>query len=117
MLEKHPESADMREKYLVENSFEQTLHFHPSTFDQLKARTLQNAATKTQGSHRPSGLDGNEWRRFLTLFGQSSVSLCKSLLDMAKLIATTELPSGTLEAYYVCRLIPVDKNPVSGPLA
>ena len=116
LREKHPEPADMKVNYLVENPFEQTLPFHPSIFDQLNARTIRNAAMKTQGSHGPSGLDANEWRRFLTLFGQSSVNLCKCLADIAKLIATTELPSGTLEAYNACRLIPLDKNPGVRPI-
>ena len=110
LLEKHPEPADMKEKYLVENPFEQTSALHPSTFDQLTARTIHNAAMKTQCSHGPSRLDANEWRRFLTLFGQYSVNLCKCLVDIAKPTATTELPSGTLEAYNACRLIPLDKN-------
>ena len=61
---------------------------------------------KTQESRAPSGSTANEWRHFLTLFGQSSVNLCKCLADIAKLNATTELPSGTLEAYNACRLIP-----------
>ena len=51
----------MKEKYLVENSFEQTRPFHSSIVDQLNARTIQNAAMKTQGSRGSSGLDANEW--------------------------------------------------------
>ena len=71
---------------------------------------------KPQGSHGPLGLIANEWRRFLTLSGQSSVDICKCLADIARLIATTELPSETLDAYNACRLIPSEKNAVVRPI-
>ena len=69
LLEKHPEPAELKENYLVEDLSEHTLPFCTSNFDQPKARTVPQAAMKTKGSHRPSGSNANEWRRFLTLFG------------------------------------------------
>ena len=71
---------------------------------------------KTRGSHGPSGLDANEWRRILSNFGQSSVDLCKTLAKLASLIATSHLETDEMAAYNACRLIPLDKNPGVRPI-
>ena len=116
LREKHPQPCPLSEEYIVEGPYEQTIPFHPSIFDNLNARTIRQASMKTQGSHGPSGLDANEWRRILTNFGQSSNNLCRCLAEISKLLATTELPLESLQAYNASRLIPLDKNPGVRPI-
>ena len=65
----------------------------------------------THGSHGPSGLDANEWRRILTHFGQQSVETSKTLAKIAQKILTEILSHELLEPDNACRLIPLDKNP------
>ena len=69
---------------------------------------------KTNGSHGPSGLDSQEWRRVLTSFKNSSNDLCKTVAKLAIRISTEELPF--LKAYNACRLIALDKCPGVRPI-
>ena len=71
---------------------------------------------KTHGSHGPSGVDGNKWRRWFSNFNQSSTSLCRTVAQIAVRIATEEIDSEFLEPYNACRLIPLDKNPDVRPI-
>ena len=71
---------------------------------------------RTHGSHGPSGLDANEWRRILTHFGQQSVEISKTIAKIAKQLATEELNTELMEPYNACRLIPLDKNPGVRPI-
>ena len=43
------------------------------------------------GSHGPSGVDSNEWRRFLTSFKVSSTDICGTIANVAIRIATSHL--------------------------
>ena len=70
----------------------------------------------THGSHGPSALDANEWRRILTHFGQQSVEISKTLAKVAQKILTEILSHELLEPYNACRLIPLDKNPGVRPI-
>ena len=65
---------------------------------------------KTHGSHGPSGMNANEWRRILTHFGQQSVEISKSLAKIAQKISTEILSHELLEPYNASRLTPLDKN-------
>ena len=65
---KHPPSEPINENYITPVSNE-TIPFHPSIFDQINGQPIKKAAMRTHGSHGPSGLDANEWRRILTHFG------------------------------------------------
>ena len=69
LIEKHPPSEPIDENYITPVSKE-TVHFHPSIFDQINGQHIKNAAMRAYGSQRPSGLDANERRRILTNFGQ-----------------------------------------------
>ena len=69
LIEKHPTSKPIDENYITPVSNETTL-FHPSIFDQINGQHIKKAAMRTHGSHGPTGLDANEWRRILTHFGQ-----------------------------------------------
>ena len=66
------------------------------------------------GSHGPSGLDAQEWRRLLTSFKGSSSDLCKTIYRLAYRIATEELDF--LASYNSCRLIALDKCPGVRPI-
>ena len=70
----------------------------------------------THGSHGPSCLDANEWRRIPTHFGQQSVEISKTLAKLAQKISTEILSHELLEQYNACRLIPLDKTQELGQL-
>ena len=103
------------ENYITPFSNE-TIPFHPSIFDQINGQHIKKAAMRTHGSHGPSGLDANEWRRILTHFGQQSVEISKTIAKIAKKLATEELNPELMEPYNACRLIPLDKNPGVRPI-
>ena len=69
LTEKHPPDEPVNSNYITSCS-EDTIPFHSSTFDQINAQKVRKAAMTTHGSHGPSGLDANEWRRILTHFGK-----------------------------------------------
>ena len=85
LIEKNPPSKPIDENYITPVPNE-TNPFHPSIFDQINGQHIKKAATRTHGSHGPSGLDANEWRRFLTHFGQQSVEILKTIAKIAKKI-------------------------------
>ena len=78
LIEKHPPSEPINENYITPVSNE-TIPFNPSIFDQINDQHIKKAAMRTHGSHGPSGLDANEWRRFLPHFGQQSVEIAKKI--------------------------------------
>ena len=71
---------------------------------------------KTHGSHGPSSVDANEWRRWMSNFSQSSTSLCRTVARLVVRIATEEIDNEALMPYNACRLIPLDKNPGVRPI-
>ena len=115
LVEKHPPSEPINENYITPVS-NKTIPFLPSIFDQINDQHIKKAAMRTHGSHGPSGLDANEWRRILTHFGQQSVEISKSIAKIAKKLATEELNPELMEPYNTCRLIPLDKNPGVRPI-
>ena len=112
--EKHPAPAPANHKYVSQEN--NSLPYHPSIFDQINANKVRKTAMRISGSHGPSGLDSQEWRRILTIFGQPSTDLCKTIAKITKRIATENLPDEQLEAFNACRLIPLDKNPGVRPI-
>ena len=64
LIEKHPPSEAIDENYITPVSNE-TIPFHPSKFNQINGQHIEKAAMRTHGSHGPSGLDANDWRRIL----------------------------------------------------
>ena len=115
LKEKHPPASRCDDRYIVEKPSNVT-PYHPVIFDKIQGRIVRNAAMKTHGSHGPSGVDANEWRRWLSNFNQSSTSLCRTVARIAIRIATEEIDSEFLEPYNACRLIPLDKNPGVRPI-
>ena len=111
LIEKHPPSKPIDENYITPVSNE-TILFNQSLFDQINGQHIKKAAMRTHGSHGPSGLDSNEWRRILTYVGQQqSVEVSKIIAKNAKKFTTEELNPELMESYNACRLIPLDKNP------
>ena len=72
LLDKDPQPSEVSENYIVSNQYKNTLLYR---YDKLNASSIRKCAIKTRGSHGPSGLDSNEWRRILSNFGQSSTDL------------------------------------------
>ena len=110
LIEKHPPTKPIYETYITPVSNE-TVPFHRSIFDQINGQHIKKAAMRTHGSQGSSGLDANDWRRFLTHFGQQSVEISETIAKIAKKLATEELNPELMEPYNACRLLPLDKNP------
>ena len=83
LIEKHQPSKPIDENYVAPISKE-TIPFHSSIFDQINGQHIKKAAMRPHGSHGPSGLNANEWRRILTNFGQQSVEISKTIAKNAK---------------------------------
>ena len=115
LQQKHPNAKEADEKYVIEKP-DDCMEYHFTIFDRINAGTIRKSAMLTHGSHGPSGVDANDWRRWLSNFGQSSTNLCRSLAGLARLNATEKINSDYLTAYNACRLIPLDKNPGVRPI-
>ena len=98
----------------VTNENDHTLEHHHSIIDKINVSTVRKTAMVTQGSHGPSGVDANDWRRWLSHFGQASTNLCKALAVFTRRLATEQMHD--LTPYNACRLIPLDKNPGVRPI-
>ena len=116
LIEKQNTSKQPVNSHKITSCSEDTIPFHSTTFDQINAQKIRKAAMTTHGSHGPSGLNANEWRRILTLFGQQSVEISKTLAKIAQKISTELLTHVLLEPYNASRLIPLDKNPGVRPI-
>ena len=115
LIEKHPQSEPINENYITPVSNE-TIPFHPSIFDQINGQHIKKAAMRTHGSHGPSGLDANEWRRILTHFGQQSVEISKTIAKIAKKIGHRRTKSRTNGTILRMQIKPLDKNPGVRPI-
>ena len=115
LIEKHQSSEPFDENFITPVSNE-TIPFHPSTFNQMKGQHIKKAHMKTHGSHGPPGLDANECRRILTHFGQQSIEISKTIAKIARKMATEELNPELTDPYNACRLILLDKNPGVRPI-
>ena len=71
----------------------------------------------THGVHGPSGVDEDDWSRWLSNFGRSSTNLCRTLASFARRLATEKVNEEVLRPYNdACRLIPLNKNPGVRPI-
>ena len=63
-------------------------------------------------------MDAEGWRRILTSkqFGTSSSDLCKAIVRMTRKLCPLEDQHESLQAFVICRLIPLDKNPGLRPI-
>ena len=73
---------------------------------------------KTRGGARPSGLNGDGWKKILTSnsFEKESSDLCAVLATLTRLLCTNVQAPTSLEALITCRLIPLNKNPDLRPI-
>lgn len=112
---KHPCAIDASEEVLygVEQAIPEEV-----IFEDIDGRSIYNSAKLTRGAAGPSGIDAEGWRRFLCSksFGASSGNLCTSIAEMARKIATKQIPSHHLTAYTASRLVPLDKKPGVRPI-
>ena len=106
LKEKHPRSGPPHLDALVVQPSDGVSDFHPIIFD---AASILSAALHTTGAAGPSGADAMWWYRFCSTYGQKSIYLCRTIADFVKKICTVYLDPQTIDAYTVCRLIPVDK--------
>ena len=62
------------------------------------------------------GADG--WRRLLVSnsFGKNSSDLCQTIANLCKRLCIEIQDNTSLEAFLVCRLFPLDKNPGTRPI-
>ena len=72
---------------------------------------IHSAALRTHGGARPSALDACGRRCLCTSFGTVSDGLCNALALLTWRLCTEVLDFDSLQAYVVCRLIPLDKRP------
>ena len=82
LKEKHPSPGTLEEDFITEEV--DTLPYHDSIFDEINSATIRKAAMRTHGSHGASGLDADEWRKILTNYGQFSIDLCKTIVQLAQ---------------------------------
>ena len=111
LKEKHP-----RHKQLIRATkiaYKNGLAYHCSIFDRINAGTVSKAAMATHGSHGQPSVDADDWRRWLSHFGQSSTNLCRTLASFARRLATEKVNEEDLRQYNACRQLPLDKNPES----
>ena len=113
LQEKHPKPMASEASYTIKEN-DHTLEHRYSIFDKINAWTVQKTAMVTQGSHRPYGVDANDWRRCRSHFGQASTNLCNALAAVARRLATEQMQD--LTPYNASRLIPLDKNPGVRPI-
>ena len=114
LKEKHTSPGTLGEDFITDEF--DTLPYHDSIFDEVNVATIRKAAMRTHGSHEPSGLDADEWRKILTNYGQFSINLCKNISKLAQRRTREKLTENNLEAYNACRLIPLDKCPGIRPI-
>ena len=83
-----------------------------SVYSEINGEMVRQAALRTKGSGRPSGVDANGFRRMLACksFKQSSTRLCEAIARMTKILCTQYIDPTTIEALIARRLIPLDKG-------
>ena len=76
------------------------------------------SSSLTKGAGGPSRLDVEQYRRLLrsNKYKKENKKLRVTLATLARRLATECLDPNILEAFVVCRLIPLDKNPGVHPI-
>ena len=93
--------------------------FRQIFFDLIDEESIYNAASKTKGSARPSGMDAELYKRILCSknFKTEGKILREELAVFTRNLPRKSYHPSLLEAFTSCRLIPLDKNPESDQLA
>ena len=102
LQEKHPKPMTSKDSY-VTNENDHTLEHHHSFFDKMNTSKVRKTAMATQSSHGLSGVDANDWRRWLSHFGKASTNLCKALAAFARRLALEQMHD--LTPYNACHAV------------
>ena len=88
LRDNHPEGQPL-EPNCIQSEHPRTLPYHPAVFDNSSARLVQKHAIKTHGSAGYFGLDADDWRRLLYVFGQACTNPRNLVTKSAKRLATS----------------------------
>ena len=80
-------------------------------FNGIDATAIRAAALRTTGAAGPSGMDAVGWRRLCASFNAASNDLCEAMASLAKRLCTEFVDPVGIDAFFACRLIPLDKCP------
>ena len=83
-----------------------------------QSTSTQGGARTTQGGAGPSGTDADAWKRLLCSKsgGKSSETLCNSIANIVRRLASEHVDPTCIDSLLNCRLIPLDKNPGIRPI-
>lgn len=112
---KHPDPTEIDPNSLLDipnNTYSDNLII----FERLDGPMINAIALKMRGAAGPSGVEAKGWRRFCSLFGEVSKTLCDVIAAVARRIATSFVDFSCIEALSACRLIPLNKNPGVRPI-
>ena len=118
LKQKHPalSMSELNEEVLLRG---EKPSVHPVVFEDIDENMVKEAALKTKGGSGPSRLDAEGWKKIIVSksYGIINADLRRAFANLIKNICTEKLPVDTtkneapLEAFLVCRLIALDKNP------
>ena len=111
----HPEPSQILPGTLLQGPLNEV---SPAHFNSITEQEIMKAAQQTKGSGGPSLMDGKQWKRILcsSHFRCEGKELREQLATFARKLATEIIDPETLEAYNVCRLITLNKDPGSAEL-
>ena len=116
LQDKHPNPAPIQDNSLLNGPINR---ISPHFFDEIDELVILKAARVTKGSGGPSKLDAEQFSHILTStkFKRENKELREQIAIFAKKVATEVLDPKIFEPYVSCRLIPLDKDPGSRPIA
>ena len=81
-------------------------------FEAITGDEVYKIAKNMNGSGGPMLIHSDTWKDFLCskAHGGTSVELCQTIADLAKVMCTEDIHPDTLTEYIACRLIPLDKG-------
>lgn len=116
LREKHPDGCPINENMLLHGPQKLVT---PVIYDEINAELIRRCAFKMKGSHGPSGLDSEFWRKLLSnkRYGSSADDLCHAIALLTRKLCSYELQDPlSIEPLQSCRLIPLDKSPGVRPI-
>ena len=112
---KHPPSSQVKKKSLI---FGPVFKIEPVVYNNIDGSSIEKAARSMKGGAGPSGVDGEAWKRLLCSKsgGKTTETLCDSIANVVRRLASEHVDPKCLGALLNCRLIPLDKNPGIRPI-
>ena len=116
LKQKHPKPPPTLESTLLNGPVNEVLPFY---FDNVYEEMVSKASSLTKGAGSPSQLDTMQYHHLLSSckYKVENKELRTQIAILARKLATKTLDPLTWEAYVLCRLIPLDKNPGVIPIA